>query len=137
MKKTFLPWLYIKVAIDKLSKQIKESGVEINYIYGIPRGGLIPAVMLSHTLNIPLTNLTWTPGINPINDMRTLVVDEICDSGNTLKKYIHAGCLTLSIHYKKSAIVTPDFYCDEITDNEFIYYPWERTDAEPIADYLK
>jgi uncharacterized protein len=135
MKKLFLPWIYISTAIDSLSKQIIESGVEIKHIHGVPRGGLIPAVMLSHKLNIPLTPCNWD--VTNDDTIQTLVVDEICDSGKTLTKYTMVGCLTLALHYKKSAIVTPDFYYDSIADNDWIVYPWESKDSETIADYLK
>jgi hypoxanthine phosphoribosyltransferase len=135
MKKLFLPWIYISTAIDSLSKQIIESGVEIKQIHGVPRGGLIPAVMLSHKLNIPLTPCGWA--VDKDDTLQTLVVDEICDSGKTLTEYTMAGCLILALHYKKSAIVTPDFYYDSIADNDWIVYPWENKDSETIADYLK
>lgn len=45
-------------------------------IYGVPRGGLIPAVMLCHLLKLPLVTHAF--------EDRTLIVDDIVDSGKTL-----------------------------------------------------
>ena len=38
----------------ELARQIRASKEQFDFIYGIPRGGLIPAVYLSHILDIPL-----------------------------------------------------------------------------------
>lgn len=123
--KVFVYWDDITVLVDELCNTITSSGVQIKSITGIERGGLIPAVMISHKLNIP-----YTTKINK----DTLVVDDICDSGETLKNMV-AG-YTATLHYKKTASFTPDFYSKEVGD-EWIVYPWERTDSETIQDYLK
>ena len=52
MEKIYLTWKDIEDAVTSLAHRIKESGIEITSIYGLPRGGLIPAVMLSHKLNV-------------------------------------------------------------------------------------
>lgn len=123
--KVFVYWDDISVLVDELCNTITSSGVQIKSITGIERGGLIPAVMISHKLNIPY--------VNKINK-DTLVVDDICDSGETLKNTI-AG-YTATLHYKKTASFTPDFYSKEVGD-EWIVYPWERNDSDTIQDYLK
>ena len=123
--KVFVYWDDISVLVDELCNTITSSGVQIKSITGIERGGLIPAVMISHKLNIPY--------VNKINK-DTLVVDDICDSGETLKNTV-AG-YTATLHYKKTASFTPDFYSKEVGD-EWIVYPWERNDSDTIQDYLK
>ena len=123
--KVFVYWDDISILVDELCSTIISSGVQIKSITGIERGGLIPAVMISHKLNIPY--------VNKINK-DTLVVDDICDSGETLKNIV-AG-YTATLHHKKTASFTPDFYSKEVGD-EWIVYPWERNDSETIQDYLK
>ena len=123
--KIFISWDDINILVDELCSTISKSGAEIKSITGIERGGLIPAVMISHKLNIPY--------VTKINKY-TLVVDDICDTGETLKKTV-AG-FTATLHYKKTAIFTPDFYSKEV-GTEWIVYPWERNDSETIQDYLK
>ena len=123
--KVFVYWDDITILVDELCNTIATSGVQIKSITGIERGGLIPAVMISHKLNIPY--------VTKINK-HTLVVDDICDSGETLKNIV-AG-YTATLHYKKTASFTPDFYSKEVGD-EWIVYPWERNDSDTIQDYLK
>lgn len=123
--KMFISWDDINILVDELCSTIAISGAEIKSITGIERGGLIPAVMISHKLNIPY--------VTKIN-RHTLVVDDICDTGETLKKTV-AG-FTATLHYKKTAIFTPNFYSKEV-GTEWIVYPWERNDSDAIQDYLK
>lgn len=122
------------MAIEVLAMNISKSENQINYIGGLPRGGLIPAVLLSHKLNIPF--------ISSINFLRTpgniLVIDDICDTGKTLNPFRYEeNIYTATLHYKQSASLEPDFWWRLVGEDEYIYYPWERKDSIPIADYLK
>lgn len=123
--KVFLSWDDINILVEDLCHTIASSGVQVKSIAGIKRGGLIPAVMISHKLHIPY--------VDRINK-DTLVVDDICDTGETLKKSI--AMYTATLHYKPTAGFTPDFYSKEV-GTEWIVYPWERNDSETIQDYLK
>jgi hypoxanthine phosphoribosyltransferase len=123
--KIYLCWDDINILVEDLCHTIVSSGVQIKSITGIERGGLIPAVMISHKLNIPY--------VTKINKY-TLVIDDICDSGETLKKTV-AG-FTATLHYKPTAVFTPSFYSKEV-GTEWIVYPWERNDSDTIQDYLK
>lgn len=130
MEKIFLNWSDIETAVDSLAYQIKKSEENIGAIVGLARGGLIPAVMLSHKLGIPL--------IDDDHDIEgyLLVVDDICDTGATLEYYTkYEGALTATIHHKQTAIVKPDFYYSLAPQNKWIVYPWENKDSKPIADY--
>jgi len=128
MEKTFINWNYIEAAINRLAIDIERSNKKISYIKGIQRGGLIPAVLLSHRLNIPMVS-------NGVLDNSMLVVDDICDSGKTLTELKKYKCYTATIHYKPSAIIKPDFYYDIVPENKWIVYPWEREDSKTIPDY--
>jgi hypoxanthine phosphoribosyltransferase len=123
--KMYLSWDDISVLVEDLCDTIASSGAEITSITGIKRGGLIPAVMISHKLNIPY--------VDRINK-DTLVVDDICDTGETLKRSI--AMYTATLHYKPTAGFTPDFYAKEV-GTEWIVYPWERKDSDAVQDYLK
>lgn len=130
MRKVHLGWGYIESAVDRLANFIKNSGLEIQAIRGLQRGGLIPAVMLSHKLDIPFVN-------SEITGDDILIVDDICDSGVTLNEYALYKCPTATIHYKRTAIIEPTFWCDIVKEDEWIVYPWERTDSVAIQDYKK
>lgn len=122
--KVYLSWDDINILVEDLCNTITSSGAHITSVAGIPRGGLIPAVMISHKLNIPY--------VDRINK-DTLVVDDICDTGETLKKSV--ATYTATLHYKPTAGFTPNFYAKEV-GSEWIIYPWERKDSQQIQDYL-
>lgn len=134
MTKRFLQWRDVEDAIERLAINITNSGIKLTAIGGLPRGGLIPAVMLSHKLGIPFVSQA---GIRSVTG-NILIVDDICDSGLTLKKFkFEENVYTATLHYKSTAEYEPHFWWRLAPKNEYIYYPWERKDSSPIADYLK
>ncbi len=110
------------------------------------RGGLMFGVIASHKLNVPLYPLFYSSK-NGAGDDKTqpnvlvalpqaiktvLLVDDIADSGNTLKEiveaYEHNGVkvITAVFHYKEGGVYHPDLYYWRIpADSEFINYPYE------------
>ena len=123
--KLYLSWEHIQHSVDVLCELISNSNVEITSVTGLKRGGLIPAVMISHKLNIPYTDTATST---------TLIVDDICDSGETLKN-VAQDSPTAVLHYKLTASIQPTFYAKEVGE-EWIVYPWERADSQAIQDYL-
>jgi hypoxanthine phosphoribosyltransferase len=130
MEKIYLTWKDIEDAVESIAYRIKTSNIKIDSISGLPRGGLIPAVMLSHKLNIPLHSLSTPPG-------NILVVDDICDSGKTLSQFkFESHVYTATIHHKQTACCEPTFWYSLVRD-AWIVYPWEQKNSDTIQDYLK
>ena len=130
MEKIYLSWDEIEDAIESLAHQIKQSGKKIGSMDGLARGGLIPAVMLSHKLGIPFMNE------NNNDEGYILIVDDICDTGETLEYYdIHDYILTATIHHKQTAIIEPNFYYSLAPQDKWIVYPWEQRNSKTIQDY--
>ena len=77
MEKVYLTWDDINSLVDKLANEVSQAAVPPLYITGLPRGGLIPAVMLSHKLNIPYVNISLIRALPAVD---VLVVDDIADS---------------------------------------------------------
>jgi len=123
--KLFLSWDDINTSVKVLCEKIITEYPNIDSVMGLPRGGLIPAVLISHQLDLPFV---LHPGKN------TLVVDDINDTGETLSKA--PGAYWAVLHHKPTSKFTPNFYAKEVGD-EWIVYPWERSDAAPIQDYLQ
>jgi hypoxanthine phosphoribosyltransferase len=123
--KLYLSWDDIQQSVDILCEAILASELEITSVTGLQRGGLIPAVMISHKLNLP-----YVHSVHP----NTLVVDDICDTGKTLGTILEAP--TAVLHYKLTASTQPTFYAKEVGE-EWIVYPWERADSQAIQDYLR
>jgi hypoxanthine phosphoribosyltransferase len=128
MEKIYLSWDDIKTAVESLAYQIKKSNIEISKIKGLQRGGLIPAVMLSHLLDIPMTE-------NKIVSSDVLIVDDICDTGETLSPYKQTNNPIATIHHKQTAIVEPTFYYSLTPQDKWLVYPWEKEDSQTIPDY--
>ncbi len=125
--KIYLSWDDISQLVDKLCEKIITEQPNIDSVFGLKRGGLIPAVMVSHKLGLP-----WSDVMYP----NTLVIDDICDTGVTLKNTV--GCHTAVLHHKPhTSCYTPNIYATLHEGNEWIIYPWERKDSEQIQDYLK
>tara|TARA_B100001063_G_scaffold215038_1_gene215739 strand:- start:490 stop:903 length:414 start_codon:yes stop_codon:yes gene_type:complete len=127
INKRYLNWKDVEDLIDILHSNILESDFKIEYIYGIPRGGLIPSVLLSHKMGIPLTNYAYTKN--------SLIVDDICDSGKTLSEIL-APNPTAVLHYKPhTSSFKPTLFASKFNDDDWIVYPWERVDSKTIQDY--
>lgn len=119
--KRYIDWYniqkYIGWIADKYSNINNISGV-----YGLPRGGLIFAVLLSHKMDIPLLQA-------PIENC--IIIDDICDTGESLLHYYkNSSSLDkpkyhiTTMHYKKNNLVEPEYWYDK-KENEWIIYPWE------------
>ncbi|MEM3426770.1 MAG: hypothetical protein QW212_00720 [Nitrososphaerales archaeon] len=110
----YFTWQDFAQAARYLTYVLSSFRSHIDGIYGIPRGGLVLAVALSHSLKLPLRDSVSSA---------TLVVDDICDTGTTLKPY--TSNLTATIHYKPGARVCPTvFYAYK--GEAWIVYPWEE-----------
>jgi len=100
---------------------------KLKKVYGIPRGGLILAVYLSHLYNLKL--ITRKDQITN----NTLVVDDIVDSGRTMENLTKYLCerkikaKMVVIHINRRIVVKrrPTLYFDTKSDNEWIKYFWE------------
>ena len=90
-------------------------------IYGVPRGGKVVAVVLSHMLDIPILER-----FEPKIATRILVVDDIVDSGATLNamKRLYPHTHFLSIYVKEKA-TTPEYYYEILPQNIWVKFCWE------------
>jgi hypoxanthine phosphoribosyltransferase len=130
MEKFYVTWEEVEELVDLLAQQITKSGHQIEYIFGLQRGGLIPAVLLSHKLGIPMTQDPSLPN--------TLIVDDICDSGETFHKLFlkYPKARFACLHFKPhTSYFNPDFSANKFFLDDWIVYPWERIDSKSIQDY--
>lgn len=120
----------------ELGETILSSKTNIEYVTGVPRGGLVPAVMLSHYMNKKFKS--YNEVIEMTNNIRqkVLVVDDISDSGETLYKAETFGFQTATLTVRHSTIFIPDFYGERIEDDRWLVFPWEREDSKTVQDYL-
>jgi len=79
--------------VQELIRQVELAGDKPEIVGGFSRGGFFPAVMMSHYWNIPMIPLRFSTRdfahkmldtvVDEIGDRKFLVVDDICDSGET------------------------------------------------------
>ena len=91
-------------------------------VYGPPRGGLIPAVYLSHQLGIPLVETVPKLPYEARDRSLYLVVDDICDSGKTLIPYY--GWFTATLVARPETLTNVDLAMCVIED--WVVFPYER-----------
>ena len=106
--------------IVKLKVYMRIYEVTYDGIYGVPRGGLPLAVILSHHLDLPLL-------VHPTPE--SLVVDDISDTGITLSTIKHKTIAT--IFSTPWTTIEPNFYMDIKKDKDcWVVFPWENIDIE-------
>jgi len=131
-------------------KKVKKSGYDPEIVIGLARGGLVPARLIADYLNIKDLyavktehwGLTATPdgkarlaqGLQvSIEDKRVLVVDDITDTGQSLKialdhikghnpSQIRSATLLHITHSK----YVPDYYSEEVPEDNWTWFifPW-------------
>ena len=133
MGKVYITWKAVENFVDLVDKTVREKYPNVTGVYGIPRGGLILAVMLSHKLSVPLL-MSPTEGC--------LIVDDICDSGESLLHYVKNSSspdkpkyITATIAYKDNRLgIKPDIY-SRVKGEDWICFPWEISLKQLLKQY--
>jgi len=128
--KKILSWGDIEEAVDKVVEKINNLENKPFYVYGVPRGGLIPATWISHKMGIKYQQINSAQITKMADLSHILIIDDICDSGKTVKEIrknypkVKVACL----YYKETASETPDIY-GEIVGDDWIVFPWENDET--------
>ena len=128
--KEFVTWDLIDEAVTDIAFNVKNTNKDFKGVYGIPRGGLILAVMLSHKLDLPLIMS------KDELDENSIIIDDIADTGKTLLDFVEYESYVVTIHEHEQSLIKPDYSVIDKGD-KWIVYPWETEDSEEIQDYLK
>ena len=136
-----------KTDINKLIDDINGSDAAYDYVVGIVRGGSVPATLLSYHLGLPMRNVSWSTyhqdqmkesAMDIAEDIlagkKLLVVDDILDSGRTVKELIEDWGVERSqfdlavLIWNEGQDITPDYYGRKInrsSDTDWITFWWE------------
>ena len=144
-------WDRVYEMLIDLALRIRRSGFTPDLIVGVSRGGWAPGRILSdllentHTVNIKIEfylgigKTTRKPVVTqPLSDdiagKRVLVVDDVSDTGESLKVALDhmqekgaSDVRSVTVYYKPHSTYKPDFYADSTPD--WIIFPWERLEA--------
>jgi len=140
-----MSWYDVEKAVTALATTLEREFVP-DMIVGIARGGLIPAVRLSHLLGdklLRMIHIKFYKGVNLRRERpelladvgklpkKVLLVDDVADTGETLEfvlKHVKEKganeVRVATIAYKPKSRVKPDYYVFE-TD-KWIVFPWEE-----------
>jgi len=146
-----LSWQDVYNLTLRLSEKIVDSGFSPTVIVGIARGGWIPARILSDVL---YANAMWNvrieyytdlgrkgrepkitqPLMVPLAGQKVLVVDEVADSGESLryavdhvKKQQVSEVKSAVLHLKRHSSMIPDYYMQMV--EAWTIYPWELRES--------
>lgn len=141
-------WHEVEKAVAALANALRRD-YNPDVIVGIARGGLIPAVRLSHLLGdkmLRIIHVKYYKGVNLRREEpelladvgklegKVLVVDDVADTGTTLEFVVRhlkeRGAKEVriaTIAWKPHSRIKPDFYIFE-TD-KWIVFPWEEMEV--------
>jgi hypoxanthine phosphoribosyltransferase len=152
IKKRYIGWPHIDDYVNRVSFEMYKDNFRPDYIVGLSRGGLIPAVLMSHRLDIPMKALkvslrdhtddndhNWTMAEDAQAGAKILVLDDINDTGATLNWIVNDWKLSQTQDNVKFAVLFDNLssgFCREIDycaleinkaeNNEWIVFPWEH-----------
>ena len=127
-----LSWSEIKGWLETISYDLKRE--KFDFICGLSKGSLVPAVILSNTLDIPLL-ADFPPYDELLHDLAfksILFVDDTSANFNKCSAWIDPDdgymhrfiCVT-----KSTAFNHPDIWKKYITTDGPVSFPWENTNA--------
>ena len=113
-----LKWRDIEDAVARMCDYWQHQPV--TSVYGIPTGGCFVALMVSRRLDLPMLDFVG---------MTSLVVDDLIDSGDTMRPYVQRGHHGDALFRKAHS---PEFLSPSATlVSGWIQFPWEH-EAAPL-----
>lgn len=138
--------------LDSIYRQMHLDNLKPDVVYGITRGGLIPAVHASHYFSVPMETIKvstydateYGDVTGLVNDLRAgklvMLVDDICDTGNTLKyvvdeiikngddSLLNSLLVVTLIHNEGQNTFEPDYYgtaVNKVENPVWVVFDWE------------
>ena len=128
-------WEWVNIQLDNIGEKL-EAIERPQFVTGIPRGGLIPAVLVSHKFKIPYIGLEAAKTLPGALKKEVLILDDISDSGNTLKQIERHNFITATLAVRYNSLYIPTYIGTTIRDDHWMVFPWEDTSSKTIQDYL-
>jgi hypoxanthine phosphoribosyltransferase len=136
-----MSWQRVEKAIERLAKMVRKDFTP-DFVVGVARGGLVPAVRLSHIMDSEFRVIhvryydgrqrmkapTLISDSGPIKG-KVLVVDDVADTGASLEFIVNhlkkkgAKVKVAAIACKPCSKFKPDYFTF-VTD-KWVVFPWE------------
>ena len=152
--KLWYNWREMRRDVNTLCREIILDNFNPDVIVGLSRGGLTPGVMMSHWFQKPFKPVKaalrdfpdWEDYLPKKTDKRILIVDDICDSGETFQKIsdflnsrkessTRTDIRFASLWWNNEVEFEPHYYaqeCAKDTENIWIHFPWEHWWNAPV-----
>ena len=143
-------WQDMWLDVNQLCRDIVLDNFKPDVIVGLSRGGLTPGVMMSHWLKKPFKPVKsalrdfpeWEDYLPRKTDKRVLILDDICDSGETFERIskhikgprenmplqLQCDVRFASLWWNNEVDFKPHYYVREVakdTEKLWIHFPWE------------
>ena len=153
MKNIWYKWIAMRRDVNTLCRELVLDKFDPDVIVGLSRGGLTPGVMMSHWMEKPFKAIKaslrdfpeWEDYLPRKTDERVLIVDDICDSGETffkIRKHINerkengVDVRFATLWWNSECNFEPHYYvneCQKDTNKIWIHFPWESWWNTPVS----
>ena len=150
--KLWYDWKEMRRDVNTLCREIVLDKFDPDVIVGLSRGGLTPGVMMSHWMEKPFKSIKaslrdypeWEDYMPRKSDERVLIVDDICDSGETshkIRKHINerkkngVDVRFATLWWNNECNFEPHYYVNEIAKDStktWINFCWESWWNTPV-----
>ena len=149
--KYWYDWKEMRRDVNTLCRDLTLDKFAPEVVVGISRGGLLPGVMMSHWLKKPFKPVRaalrdfpeWEDYLPRKTDKRVIIVDDVCDSGETFHKmrnHIIERANGVDVRFatlwcNNECNFEPHYYaqeCAKDSENIWIHFPWEHWWNTPV-----
>ena len=165
MSELHISWDEYHKKTEQLAVKVHDDGGEFNQVVCIAKGGMRVGDVFARIFNVPLAilsvesyrgegvknqrgSITFSRDLaktTPNIGSKVLLVDDLADSGITLKKsidwlqhsygfYLDEPVRSAVLFYKSVSKYKPDYYIDYLADSPWIYMPFEKYETMTIDD---
>jgi len=165
MSDLFISWEEYHKKTEELAVKVHEDGWEFNQVVCIAKGGMRVGDIFARIFDLPLailsvesykgeglknkrSTITFSRDLaktSPNIGSKVLLVDDLTDSGITLKKsidwmqhfygfYLDEPIRTAVLFYKAVSNYKPNYYVDYLEDSPWIHMPYEKYEDIKVED---
>ena len=165
MSDLHISWEEYHKKTEELAVKVHNDGWEFNQVVCIAKGGMRVGDIFARIFNVPLAILsvesyrgdgiknqrgaiTFSRDLaktSPNIGSKVLLVDDLADSGITLKKsidwlqhfygfYLYEQIRTAVLFYKAASSFKPDYYINYLEDSPWIHMPFEKYEDLNVED---
>lgn len=119
-----LTWQDVQWEVQRLADRWAD--VAISSVYGIPQGGVAPALLIAQALSVSIVD-------KPHHD--TLILDDLIDSGRTMQPYADLGYHVDALYRKPHS--PADIAPQAALVDDWLSFPWEKENGTPTDGIVR